>query len=243
VWRKEWDGADPLQVPVERLNELRTPPAIEIPHGTYASSPTQIISLPKTPAWGPLGGQLIFGDMNTPRLLRLLPEQVDGAWQGACVIFLEHTALKGGLHRMAFVGDALYIGRLHLTWAGGEGMSVVRPRGTPFETLAMHATPKGFRFEFTQPLAPTAAEAARWTGKRFYYNYHATYGSPRMEQTPIEPATVTLSADRRSVDVELPEMKTARIYDFDLSGLESAKGEKLLNPQIAYTLNRLPRGS
>jgi hypothetical protein len=241
VWRKDWDGADPLKLPVERLNELRTRPAIEIPHNTYANSPTEIVQLPKTAAWGKLGGQLIFGDMNTPRLLRVLPEQVDGVWQGACVILLEHTALKGGLHRMAFIGDTLYVGRLHLTWAGGEGMSSIKPSRAPFETLAMHATPKGFRFEFTEPLAANASEAARWTGKRYYFNYHAAYGSPRMESTDLAPARVAVSADARSVEIDLPELKEGQVYDFNLSGLESSKGEKLLNPQIAYTLNRAPR--
>ena len=240
VWRKDWDGSEPLKLPVERLNALRTRPAIEIPYGSYANSPTQMLVIPKTPAWGPFGGQLVVGEMNTARLLRLLPEQVDGVWQGACVMFVETTALKGGLHRLAFLGDTLYVGRTHLSWAGGEGIGTVRPLKTPFDPLAMHATPTGFRLEFTAPLAASAADPARWAGQRYYYEYHPAYGSPQMDLTPIVPTKITLAADRRSVEVELAELKTAHVYDFDLSGLESAKGETVLNPHIAYTLNRVP---
>jgi hypothetical protein len=105
----------------------------------------------------------------------------------------------------------------------------------------MHATPTGFRLEFTAPLAASAAEPARWAAQRYYYEYHPAYGSPQMDLTPVAPVKVTLSADARSVDVELAELKPGYIYDFDLSGLQSAAGATVLNPHIAYTLNRVPK--
>ena len=240
VWRPGWDGSEPVKAPIEKLNGLRTVAAINLPHGIYANSPTQMVQIPQTAAWGPLGGQMIVGEMNSGRVLRLLPEEVDGVWQGACVILVDSPALRGGIHRLLFVGDTLYLGRTHLIWAGGEGIGTVRPVKTPFEALNLRATPKGFRFEFTAPLDVSAAEPTRWAGQRYFYKYHEPYGSPQMDLTPVTPSKVTLSGDGHFADVEFAELKPGYIYDFDLGGLASTKGDTVLNPHIAYTLNKVP---
>ncbi len=241
VWRKGWGEGDPLQLPVEKLEALRTKPAIQIPYGSYGNSPTQMLMIPQTPAWGPFGGQMIVGEMNTPRIFRMLPEQVDGTWQGALVLLAATDALKGGLHRFAWLGDTLYVGRTHLSWAGGEGMSAVRPTGkVPFDPVSMRVTPRGYRFEFPTALAASAANPALWTGNRYYYKYHAPYGSPEMDKTAFTASKVTLSDDNRTVDVELADLKPGYLYDFDLAKVTSAKGETPLNPRIVYTLNKVP---
>ena len=245
VWRKDWKDGDPLKVPVEKLDALRTKPAINIPFATYANSPTQMLTIPKTPAWGPFGGQLIMGEMNAPKIFRLLPEQVDGTWQGACVLLVASESLKIGLHRFTWGGDTLYLGRTHLSWAGAEGIGTLRPAGkTPFDPLTMRVTPRGYRFEFTAPLAASAAEPARWVGQRYYYKYHAAYGSPETEKAEFVATKVTLSNGGRTAEIELADadMKPGFIYDFDLAKVESATGEPPLNPRIAYTLNRVPGG-
>ena len=240
VWRPNWGATEPLTLTIEQLNALRTVAAINLPHGIYASSPTQMILVPETPAWGPFGGQMIVGEMNTGRILRLLPEQVDGVWQGACVNFIDSQALRGGIHRLVFAGDTLYIGRTHLIWAGGEGIGTVKLIKAPFDVLTMRASAKGFRFDFTAPLAAGADDPAKWTAQRYYYKYHEPYGSPQTELTTVTPSKITLHADGRGADVEFAELASGFIYDFDLAGLDSDKGEKLLNPRIAYTLNRVP---
>ena len=242
VWRADWDGTDPLKVPVERLNQLRTPAPIWFPYGSFANSPTQMVLIPKTPAWGPFGGQMLIGEMNAPKLLRILPEETDGVWQGATVAFIATETLKRGLHRFVFIGDTLYAGRTHLSWAGGEGISTVRPTGKfPFDPLDMHVTPKGFRFDFTEPLAPSATDPALWTARRYTYAYHSAYGSPEMEKADVVPTKITLSNGGRTATVELPEMKPDFIYDFDLVKLKAASGATPLNPRIAYTLRRVPK--
>jgi hypothetical protein len=179
--------------------------------------------------------------MNYPRLFRLLLENVDGQWQGACVLLAESEELKGGLHRMVFVGDALYLGRTHLAWAGGEGIGVVRRVGEmPFEIADLHATAKGFRFEFTRPLSEGARDPKLWEGTRYYYAYHASYGSPKMDKAAFSATAVTLSNDGRVAEVTLAGLKPGLIYDFDLGQLRSSGDEPILNPRIAYTLNRIP---
>lgn len=244
VWRKDWDGSDPLKVPIARLDAMRTVPAIEIPYETYSMSATGFAVIPKSPAWGALGGQLICGEMNFPRLIRLLPEEVDGLWQGACVFLADTGALKLGSHRLTFIGDTLYVGHIHLSWVGAEGITALTPTGKiPFEVAQMHATPRGFRFAFTRPLLRADAERARWRARRYFYAYHAVYGSPEMEPAEVRPSHVALGADRTSAEVGYPRLEPGWIYDFDLGQIQSDEGKLLLNPKIAYTVNRVPRAS
>ena len=242
IWRKDWKGEDPLQVPIEKLNKLRTPAAIWFPYGTMANSPTQILTIPQTPEWAPFGGQLLVGEMNFPRILRMMPEETEGVWQGATLPFIEGEAVKRGGHRFVFTKDALWIGRTHLSWAGAEGLASIKPTGKiPFVPLTMHVTPKGFRFEFTAPLDPGAAAPELWKASSYYYLYHAPYGSPETDKTAAVPVKVTLSNGNKTADLELPPMKVDYLYDFDLSGLKSAAGEAVVNPHIAYTLRKIPK--
>ena len=243
VWRPDWTGEDPLAVPIERLNALRTPAAVWFPQNIYANSPTQIVVIPKTLAWGPFGGQTLVGEMNSPRLLRLLLEEVGGVWQGACINLLDTPALKAGVHRLAWNGDTLWVGHTHLSWAGSEGINTVRPTGlVPFDPLDIHVTPTGFRVTFTEPLAPAAADPALWPIERYTYAYHATYGSPQLEKVPVAAGKITLSADARTAEVELPELRPDFIYDFDFTKLANAAGLTPLNPHLAYTLRKVPAG-
>jgi len=242
VWRKDWDGTEPLKVPVARLDELRTPAAIWFPYGSYANSVTQMLTIPKTPAWGPFGGQMLIGEMNAAKIFRMLPEEVDGVWQGATVALMDSPEIKRGLHRFAFIGDTLYAGRTHLSWAGGEGISAIKPTGRiPFDPLTMRVTPKGFRFEFTEALDPGAGDPALWSARRYAYAYHPTYGSPEINKADVRPVSVKLSADRKTAEVELSAMTVDSIYDFDLAKIKSATGAGPLNPHIAYTLRRVPK--
>ncbi|HEV7404346.1 MAG TPA: hypothetical protein VGO11_15500 [Chthoniobacteraceae bacterium] len=242
VWRPDWTGEDPLKLTVAKLNELRTPAAIWFPYGSIANSPTQILTIPKTPAWGPFGGQLIVGEMNYPRLLRALPEQVDGVWQGAVIPFIDGETVKRGGHRFVFTGDTLWIGRTHLSWAGAEGFASIQPTGkVPFVPLTMEVTPRGFRFTFTAPLDARAADPKLWKARRYNYLYHATYGSPETDKAAVEPVAITLSNNNQTAEVELPPMVKDTIYDFDLAALKSAEGEPVVNSHIAYTLRRIPR--
>ncbi len=241
VWRNDWDGSNPIKLSIEKLNALRTPAAIWFPHGIYANSPTQMIPIPKSPAWGPFGGQMLIGEMNSPKLIRLLLEKVDGVWQGACINLAEIPALKLGLHRLAFQGDTLLIGRTHLSWAGSEGIATVTPTGsTPFDPLQIHATPDGFRLEFTEPLADSASDPALWNIDSYSYSYHAAYGSPQIGKAQAQVSNVTLSNDRRTATLQISPLRRDFIYDFKLQSIRSASGQSPLNPRLAYTLRRIP---
>jgi len=245
VWRKGWDQTPALKVPIEKLETMRTAAAIWFPHNVYANSPTQPLVIPKTPAWGPFGGQTIIGEMNVPRVLRLLLEEVDGVSQGACLAFIEHASLKSGIHRLAFSGDTLWIGRTHLSWAGGEGVGKVTPSGKkPFDLLDMRITPKGFRLEFTEPLAADSNDVAKWKVERFTYPYHVTYGTPNvgdMKRSAANPVKIKLSNGNMTAEVQFAEVKPNYVYDFDLKGIQSTSQHPPLNPKVAYTVRRIPK--
>ena len=48
-----------------------------------------------------------------------------------------------------------------------------------------------------------------------------------------------MSADRRSVELELPELLAEKVYEFHVDGLRTADSQPLENPMAFYTLNRL----
>lgn len=242
VWRDDWDGRVPLRVPVSDLEKIRTKAAIWFPHGIFANSPTQIVTIPKSKAWGPYGGQLLIGEMNSAKLIRAMLEECDGTWQGAIVNLTDDRELKSGLHRLKFIGDTLYIGRTHLSWAGGEGIGTLQPTGrTPFDILKMEITRNGFRFTFTRPLDETSSLAELWDGEEYTYHYHKTYGSPQVDKSSIEVTKVEVSPDRKTAEVELASIKTDYVYEFRLDKLKAGDGNALLNPRIAYTVRSVPK--
>ena len=242
VWREGWQDGDPQKLPIEKLDALRTPAAVWFPHNSYANAPGQPVVIPKTPAWGPYGGHILIGEMNAPRLFRLRLEETDGSWQGAVIPFIDSPKLKRGLNRLVFAGDTLWVGRIHLAWAGDEGLGSVLPTGpAPFDPLDIKVTPDGFRITFTEPLDAAAQDPALWKIKRYRYAYHADYGSPELDKTALTPNEITLDATGTIATLKLPEMKTGNVHDFDLKALRSATGQSLLNPRLAYTLRRVPR--
>jgi glucose/arabinose dehydrogenase len=238
-WRADWGNQPPLEVPVETLDKLRTPAAVWFPHMSYANSPTQMVRIPEGPAWGAFAGQIVIGEMNVPKLLRVTLEQVGGMWQGACYPFIECKELEKGLHRLAFAGDKLWLGRTHLSWAGGEQLAYVEATGKqPFDALEIKARKGGFLVRFTKPLDSTAADAKLWNIRRYRFAYHVEYGSPELEQEWITPVSVKIGSDGMSAELQLAELHENFVYDFYFDRIRSASAEEVLNERAAYTLRK-----
>jgi hypothetical protein len=122
-------------------------------------------------------------------------------------------------------------------------MGVIKPIGiVPMDVLDIHITPTGFRLRFTHPLDPAAADHSQWAIKRYTYKYHSAYGSPQVDLAEVPVTEVRLSKDRLTAEVVLPEVKENFVHEFTLGKLLSATGDKLLNPKLAYTVRRVPRG-
>lgn len=241
TWNPTFEGT-PLKTPVETLDALRTRAAVVFPQGTMANSPTQPICDSTGGKFGPFDGQLLVGEMNKPRVMRVLIEEVGGELQGAALPFLDGDGLVGGCARFAFAPDgALWVGHTKHTWAGGEGLHRVSWNGEqPFDIYAMNLTERGFRFTFTKPVDPAIANAATtWPCKRYWYRYHQAYGSKQYDVTDVPVTDVRVSPDGRSVEVDLSELKAWNIHEFTIAGLKAKDGTALANPLICYTLNRL----
>jgi len=172
-------------------------------------------------------------------------EKVNGEYQGVCFPFWG----RGLLGPLTLAFDPR--GRL---WVGGitEPGWIAQPdRGAlfridftgrvPFEMQTIRVLPRGFRIVFTAPVvAATAREAASYHIEHFRYEYTGAYGSPELDRSRLAIERVELSSDGRSVDLITAPLLKGRVYLIQAGGARSAKGEKLVHPAGAYTLNEIP---
>ncbi|MVM28769.1 hypothetical protein GO755_01900 [Spirosoma sp. HMF4905] len=250
VWRPGFPDVDPLTLSVKSLDSMRTVESIAFPHELMAHSPTQIVLDNTGGKFGPFANQLFVGDMDFAHLLRILPDEVDGQIQGACVPFYSKAGSKGvamriGNNRLAFAPDgSLYLGQTDHGWLGAKGIQRLRYKagsGVPLDIMAMKLTPNGFNLTFTQPIdEATARDLTNYNFRSYYYEYHRAYGSPQMDVQAVPVSSIQLSADRKTVSLTLGGLKSNRIYELTLGNLQANNGQKkLMNHLVCYTLNRL----
>ncbi len=224
-----------------------TPPAVWLPQGEIAASPTEPILLPET--WGPYAGQVVFGDATFGGLQRVFLEEVDGVLQGTAFPFSQ--GFRHLLHRFAFTEDGdLYAGGI----ARGNdkefihrvsGLTRIRYTGKEvFEPLAARLKTNGLEIEFTLPLA----EGSGWNPAGYHveqWGYQATqtYGGNKVRHRLAEVRSATVSADRRRVFLELPGLIPGEVLHVRLpETLPSASGQALWSGELWSTVNRIPQG-
>lgn len=245
AWDKRVKG-DPLKLPLKTLDAWRTRPAIVFPHGSMANSPTEPIAIPNDKRFGPFAGQMLIGEMNQKRIIRLMLEEVDGVMQGACVPFLDNNGLQTGNNRLTFAPDgSLWVGQTDHGWAGSKGIQQIKFTGhTPFDVKTMSLTKTGFKLTFTQPVNKTlAADKKTYAFERYYYNYHSKYGSPQYGKEAVPITSIKVSEDALTVDITLDNLKAWRVYQLNINNLKNTKGHPLRNSFICYTLNHLRGGN
>lgn len=243
VWRDGFPDIDPLTLTPAQLDSMRTREVVAFPHQRMAHSPTQMVADKTGGKFGPYAGQLFVGEMDFPRLVRVLFDEVDGELQGACIPFMDKAGLRMGNNRLAFAPDgSLWVGQNDHGWVGARGLQrIVYKQGVPLDLMDMHLTATGFDLTFSQPLDEAAArQVASYAFRRFYYKYHRAYGSPETDSQPVAVSDVKLSADKRTVSLTLGELKKGYVYELTLGNLRSADGKKkVANRLVCYTLNRL----
>jgi len=243
VWTKEWEkGRNPLKVPPSVFDAKRTRAAVLFPQGSMANSPTQMLSDTTKGKFGPFAGQLLVGEMNRPRILRVLVDEVAGETQGACLPFIDNGELHRGMHRFTFAPDgSLWAGQTHLSWAGGSGLQrITWTEKIPMSVLSMNLTDTGFKLSFTKPLSKVAKE--NFAFQRYYYKYHQSYGSPQLGKEPIKVTALNLAPDGKSVSLDLEKLNPGYVYQLNLNNLTAKDKTPVLNTFICYTLNRLTNG-
>ncbi|MDB4665204.1 hypothetical protein OAE97_02555 [Verrucomicrobia bacterium] len=220
-------------------------PALWFPYRRMGMSATDILWDTTEGRFGPFAGQAFVGEFTMSMILRVYLEKVDGVYQGACFRFFE--GLQCGALRLVWSQDAgLIIGQTNRGWNSlghrSYGMQKLSWTGkTPFEILKVQALHEGFRIVFTHPIHaahPVTPESFR--GESYTYHYHASYGSEKVGLEDIELHSISVSEDRRSVELHLERLREGYVYDLDLSGIRSEQNEPLLHSSASYTLNRIP---
>ena len=240
VWKKGWTR-EPLELPVAELERLRTPAMGLLPQGELANSPTEPRMIPQG-VFGRLSEQMLIGEMNSPTLVRFIPDSVGDVSQGAAIPFLRTRALGAGNHRLTFTPDgSLWVAKTHLSWAGGEGLVRVRLKEQAADFLAIDRvklTPKGFSIGFTQPIQSESLRDVEIT--RHTYTYHAKYGSPKVDKQKVSAAVTGFSAKDRSCLINFEntaDLKKGYLYTINFPGVLSVKGKPLLGSTVYYTLH------
>ncbi|GIW92883.1 MAG: hypothetical protein KatS3mg110_0924 [Pirellulaceae bacterium] len=197
--------------------------------------------------FGPFAGQFFLAElMFGGAIIRADIEEVNGVAQGVCFPFWQ-KGLLGPLCLAFHPAGCLFVGSITepgwMAQPDRGGMFRIDFTGeTPFEIQTIRITPVGFRLVFTRPVDAASAENPRsYRVEHFRYEYTGAYGSPELDRTQEAVQAVTVSSDRREVDVTLTRLIAGRVYMIDAGGVQSANGEDLVFPVGAYTVNEIPR--
>ena len=223
-----------------------SPPAVWLPQGEIAASPTQPVVIPES--WGPYRGQVIFGDATFGGLQRAFLEEVDGTVQGA--VFPFSQGFRHLFHRLQFAPDGdLFAGGI----ARGNdrefiervsGLSRIRYTGRAvFEPLAARIRGNGLEIEFTQPLeAGSGWDPAGYFVTQWGYQATQTYGGAKIRHRRADVRYASVSADGRRVFLEIGGLVGGEVLHVRLPRtLFSADGDSLWAGELWYTVNRIPR--
>lgn len=236
VWREGWTE-DPLKISVDKLDKLRSRASILFPQGVMANSPTQPLLIDHD-KFGPYKGQMLVGDMNFKRILRFMPDKVNGEVQGAIIPFIDGSPMKIGNNRLAWAPDgSLFIGRTKLSWAGDRGIIRVKKKGPSFDVQNVKLTKKGFAITFTEATAAKLSED-NLKVTSYTYKYHKSYGSPQLEKKTDKFKTASVSEDGKTINVEVDSLREGFVYQFDFANFKSKSGNSLMNNKMCYTLNQ-----
>lgn len=241
IWNKDWKE-NPKTISVKKLDQLRKPAAALFTHGVLANSPTQPLLDTTKGKFGPFSNQMIIGEMNLKRLLRFIPDTVDGTLQGTLIPFLDGNDLGNGNNRLAFDNEGnLWVGKTHLSWAGDKGLKKISWDGkVDFDIFSVKQIPNGFSISFTQKLsAESAAKIENYKIKKYYFDYNSKYGSPRKGEKTVKATSVKLAADHKSVDIIIANMDEKNVYEFDLNKIKGKTGSTLHSSLFCYNLIKL----
>ena len=223
-----------------------SPPAVWLPQGEIAASPTQPVVIPAS--WGPYAGHVVFGDATFGGLQRAFLEEVDGIVQGA--VFPFSQGFRHLFHRLQFAPDGdLFAGGIargndHEFIERVSGLTRIRYTGRPvFEPLAARIRTNGLEIEFTQPLE----EGSGWDPAGYFvtqwgYQGTQTYGGAKIRHRRTDVRSASVSEDRRRVFLEIDDLIAGEVLHVRLPrSVFSADGDSLWAGELWYTVNRIPR--
>lgn len=243
----EPDSNSRMGIEKKRIKEL-IPPAVRFPYIKMGRSISGFRLNQTGGKFGPFENQIFLGDYTLSIILRATTEQVNGVWQGACYPFRE--GLATGIMNVEFTPNGQLVAggfTTNLQWPvrGTEPFALQRidwNGAVPFEIKEIKIKPDGFLIHFTQPVnREVAAKAEVYDISTYTHIYHASYGSPEVDQTTARVIRAEPSSDGLSVRVYLEKIIEDHIHEFDLQQMESESGKHLLHRKAYYTVNEIPR--
>jgi hypothetical protein len=184
--------------------------------------------------WGPLNGRLLNLSYGVGKVFIVPHETVAGAVQGG-VCELPGATFPTGVMRGRFRPDdgQLYLCGLY-SWAGDRqqpgGLYRLRYTGKPVHVpVEIHARKDRLELVFSGALdRATAADPARFAVSTWTLRRSAAYGSKHHDERTIKIAAAVLSADARTVTLQIPDLGPTQcmevVYDLKGAGGEPVAG-------------------
>jgi mono/diheme cytochrome c family protein len=175
----------------------------------FDRSPGELMWVPENAKWGTLNGSLLNLSYGMGRIFVVPHEKLpDGRVQGGMVSLgpdFPTGVMRGRFHP----GDGQLYSVGMFAWAGNKnqdgGFYRIRHTGKPTHLpVGLSATKDGMTLRFTDPLA--AVTAADFQVKAWGLERTKNYGSPHIDERPLEVAEAELLADGKSVSITLPEI-------------------------------------
>ena len=189
-------------------------------HNDFDRSPAEQLWV-NSDKWGGLGSQLINLSYGTGHVYVVMEEKVNGRVQGGVVRIPDFDFPTGVMRGRFHPGDGQLYACGLFGWAGNKtrpgGFYRLKHTGKPVHLpVAIHATKDGISLTFTNELdAETAADPESYSVHRWGYRRTRNYGSRDYKadgsqgRDNVEVTGVKLSADKKSVLLQIADMKPA----------------------------------
>ena len=193
--------------------------------------------------WGPLNGSLLNFSYGYGKVYVVPHERVDGQVQGGMCEF-PIAQFPTGVMRGRFrpQGGQLFTCGM-FAWAGSQhqpgGLYRIRYTGKPVHLpVGLKATPSGMQVTFSGALDPESAkDTDKFAVKTWSLKRTAGYGSKHYDERPSKITGVRLSADGRTVSIDIDGMKPTWCMEITYS-LRGSNGEAV-NGRIHNTIHKL----
>ena len=218
-------------------------PSVWFPHTLMGISTSDLAVIPE--GFGPFTGQLLVGDQGHSKLMRVVQEQINGVYQGACFPFRD--GFSSGVLRLEWgENQTLFVGMTNRGWAstGKEPFGIERVNWTgkmPFEMHQINISSNGFTIHFTEMVDRiSASDPASYAITDFTYKYHHLYGSPAINSEQRTVYKVELAPNGKSAHLYVEGLRKGYINEVRLKNIRSSTGKALLHAVAYYTINEIP---
>ncbi len=204
--------------------------------------------------WGPIAGRLLHTSFGKGWMFYVMMQEVNGLPQAA-IVRVPHDFVTGIMRgRVNPVDGQVYVTGLNGWNDNGrpgleeKGIQRVRYTGRKLKMITdCQVQSKGLKISFNFPLdSETASKVSSYVAEQWNYKWNSSYGSDmynpdtgKIGKQKLNVTQVTLSNDRRSVDLQVPDIKPVNQLHLQLN-LKDADGVAFVE-EIYWTINAVPK--